>query len=211
MSEQAAPEPTVVTGNPNANPETLNGIPANEAHDISMTDAPATTTHISYPPYQLQILEANLPPSAPAPQSNLQKQQPSSAIPTPIPSQTQPQLQLQPRQQQQQQQQSTSRAPSQHPDPAAPTMGSSSSSSTTTTTTTTTVPAPPGPIMPTEATPHGAPVRQYINSKITGVLLEGMKIVAREQPKDPLRVLGEFLLHRSKELEGKDGVSGSGL
>lgn len=35
--------------------------------------------------------------------------------------------------------------------------------------------------LPTEATPHGAPVRQYINGKITGVLLEGMKIVAREQ------------------------------
>jgi hypothetical protein len=30
------------------------------------------------------------------------------------------------------------------------------------------------------------------------------------RPKDPLRVLGEFLLQRSKELEGKDGVSGSG-
>jgi COMPASS component SDC1 len=35
--------------------------------------------------------------------------------------------------------------------------------------------------MPSEAVPHGAPVRQYINGKITGVLLEGMKIVAREQ------------------------------
>ncbi|KAK3903675.1 hypothetical protein C8A05DRAFT_32578 [Staphylotrichum tortipilum] len=61
--------------------------------------------------------------------------------------------------------------------------------------------------MPAEAPPHGAPVRQYINSKITGVLLEGMKIVAREQPKDPLRVLGEFLLQRSRELEGKDSSS----
>jgi COMPASS component SDC1 len=35
--------------------------------------------------------------------------------------------------------------------------------------------------MPSEAVPHGAPVRQYINGKITGVLLEGMKMVAREQ------------------------------
>ncbi|KAK3336236.1 hypothetical protein B0T19DRAFT_471362 [Cercophora scortea] len=56
--------------------------------------------------------------------------------------------------------------------------------------------------MPAEAAVHGAPVRQYINTKITGVLLEGMKMVARDQPKDPLRVLGEFLLQRSKELEG---------
>jgi len=29
-----------------------------------------------------------------------------------------------------------------------------------------------------------------------------MKIVAREQPKDPLRVLGEYLLQRSREVEG---------
>lgn len=58
--------------------------------------------------------------------------------------------------------------------------------------------------MPAEAAAHGAPVRQYLNSKVTGVLLEGMKIVAREQPKDPLRALGEFLLQRSKELEGKE-------
>ncbi|KAK1764697.1 hypothetical protein QBC33DRAFT_546896 [Phialemonium atrogriseum] len=58
------------------------------------------------------------------------------------------------------------------------------------------------PAMPAEAAAHGAPVRQYINGKITGVLLEGMKIVAKEQPKDPLRVLGEFLLQRSKEIEG---------
>lgn len=55
--------------------------------------------------------------------------------------------------------------------------------------------------MPSEPPLHGAPVRQYINSKITGVLLEGMKLVAREQPKDPLRVLGEYLLQRSNEIE----------
>jgi len=79
--------------------------------------------------------------------------------------------------------------------------------------------------MPAEAAQHGAPVRQYINSKVTGPLLEGMKLVAKERyaltylsvskrlgllmnvfgtnrPKDPLRMLGEFLLQRSKELEG---------
>ncbi|KAH8676028.1 hypothetical protein BX600DRAFT_454167 [Xylariales sp. PMI_506] len=70
----------------------------------------------------------------------------------------------------------TSRAASQHPDP--------------------------GFIMPAEAPAHGAPVRQYLNSKVTGALLEGMKLVAKEQPKDPLRVLGEYLLQRSKEVEG---------
>ncbi|KAI1631004.1 hypothetical protein F4809DRAFT_204529 [Biscogniauxia mediterranea] len=70
---------------------------------------------------------------------------------------------------------SSSRAASQHPDP--------------------------GFTMPAEAPPHGAPVRQYLNSKVTGTLLEGMKVLAKEQPKDPLRVLGEYLLQRSKELE----------
>ena len=42
-------------------------------------------------------------------------------------------------------------------------------------------PGVPGFTMPTEAPIHGAPVRQYINSKITGPLLEGMKMVAKEQ------------------------------
>ncbi|RDL34503.1 Uncharacterized protein BP5553_07631 [Venustampulla echinocandica] len=70
----------------------------------------------------------------------------------------------------------TSRATSQHPDPA--------------------------PTIPKEAPPHGAPTRQYLNSKVTGVLLDGMKHVAKEQPKDPLRVLGEYLLQKSRELEG---------
>lgn len=35
--------------------------------------------------------------------------------------------------------------------------------------------------MPKEAPPHGAPTRQYINSKVTGPLLDGMKILAKEQ------------------------------
>lgn len=48
-----------------------------------------------------------------------------------------------------------SRATSQHPDPA--------------------------PTIPKEAPPHGAPTRQYLNSKVTGVLLEGMKLLAKEQ------------------------------
>ncbi|CAK7565435.1 MAG: hypothetical protein SEPTF4163_003352 [Sporothrix epigloea] len=56
--------------------------------------------------------------------------------------------------------------------------------------------------IPSEAPLNGAPVRQYINSKVTGPLLEGMKMIAKEQPRDPLRVLGEYLLQRSKELEG---------
>jgi COMPASS component SDC1 len=49
----------------------------------------------------------------------------------------------------------SSRAASQHPDPAS--------------------------AMPTEAPPHGGPTRQYLNSKITPVLLDGMKMLAKEQ------------------------------
>lgn len=70
----------------------------------------------------------------------------------------------------------TSRATSQHPDPA--------------------------PAIPKEAPAHGAPTRQYLNSKVTGPLLDGMKQIAKEQPKDPLRALGEYLIQRSRELEG---------
>ncbi|KAI1407840.1 hypothetical protein F5Y13DRAFT_173879 [Hypoxylon sp. FL1857] len=55
--------------------------------------------------------------------------------------------------------------------------------------------------MPSEVPPHGAPVRQYLNSQVTGPLLDGMRLIAKEQPKDPLRVLGEYLLQRAKELE----------
>lgn len=63
--------------------------------------------------------------------------------------------------------------------------------------------------MPTMAATHGAPTRQYLNSKVTAHVVEAMKIVAKEQPADPLRVLGEFLLQRSKELEGTaDGADG---
>ncbi|KAI0514797.1 hypothetical protein F5B22DRAFT_647276 [Xylaria bambusicola] len=72
-------------------------------------------------------------------------------------------------------QDNTSRAASQHPDPAF--------------------------TMPDAAPAHGAPVRQYLNSKVTAHLLEGMKQLAKDQPKDPLRVLGQFLLERSKEFE----------
>ncbi|KAI9048210.1 hypothetical protein LZ554_008005 [Drepanopeziza brunnea f. sp. 'monogermtubi'] len=69
-----------------------------------------------------------------------------------------------------------SRAPSQHPEPSS--------------------------TVPKEAPLHGAPVRQYMNSKVTGPVMDGMKVLAKEQPRDPLRVLGEYLLQRSKELEG---------
>ncbi|KAK3298845.1 uncharacterized protein B0H64DRAFT_472066 [Chaetomium fimeti] len=177
MSEQTAPQQIPGTENPNSHPETVNGIPAQNATDISMTDAPAPAAQ---PPQQ-----QTTPPAAPSPLSTTTATT-TARIPTPVPTPGQPPQQQPP--QAQNQHQPTSRAASQHPTDAS---GAT----------------PAGFAMPAEAAAHGAPVRQYLNSHVTGVLLEGMKIVARDQPKDPLRVLGEFLLQRSKELEGKDGSS----
>ncbi|KAM0329832.1 hypothetical protein ACHAQA_003996 [Verticillium albo-atrum] len=59
----------------------------------------------------------------------------------------------------------------------------------------------PGFTMPDKAASHGDPVRQYLNNNVTATLLEGMKQIAKDKPKDPLRVLGNYLIQRSKELE----------
>ncbi|KAI9897469.1 hypothetical protein N3K66_007325 [Trichothecium roseum] len=56
--------------------------------------------------------------------------------------------------------------------------------------------------IPTEAAPHGDATRRYLNTKVTGPLLDGMKQLAKDKPNDPLRVLGEYLIQRSKESEG---------
>ena len=44
-----------------------------------------------------------------------------------------------------------------------------------------TAPVDPGFVMPAEAAPHGDPTRKYLNSKVVGPLLEGMKQIARDQ------------------------------
>ncbi|RKF78577.1 putative dpy-30 domain-containing protein [Golovinomyces cichoracearum] len=54
--------------------------------------------------------------------------------------------------------------------------------------------------MPEEAPSHGAPTRKYLNENVTGVLLEGLKIIVKERPSNPLRTLGEYLIQRSKEI-----------
>ena len=42
--------------------------------------------------------------------------------------------------------------------------------------------AHPDPVgMPAEAVPHGDPTRLYLNTKVTGVLLEGMKQLAKDK------------------------------
>ncbi|EGX93966.1 COMPASS complex subunit Sdc1, putative [Cordyceps militaris CM01] len=62
----------------------------------------------------------------------------------------------------------------------------------------------PGFTLPSEAAPNGDSTRRYLNNKVTGALLEGMKMLAKEQPDDPLRVLGEYLIQKSKEIEGSN-------
>ncbi|KAF6819043.1 compass complex subunit [Colletotrichum plurivorum] len=60
-------------------------------------------------------------------------------------------------------------------------------------------PDPSGLGLPTQATNHGDSARMYINANVTAALLEGMKIIGKDQPPNPLQVLGEFLLHKSRE------------
>ncbi|KAK7203540.1 hypothetical protein BZA70DRAFT_67202 [Myxozyma melibiosi] len=45
----------------------------------------------------------------------------------------------------------------------------------------------------------GAPLRRYLNKFVTPALLDGMKLIAREQPNNPLERLAMFLLERSKD------------
>lgn len=47
----------------------------------------------------------------------------------------------------------------------------------------------------------GSSIRQYLNKHLTEHILEGLRQVGKEKPSDPLRVLGEFLIERSKEIE----------
>lgn len=50
----------------------------------------------------------------------------------------------------------------------------------------------------------GSSVRQYLNQNLTAHLLEGLKLMAKQKPEDPLRELGEFLIERSKDLKKAD-------
>lgn len=47
----------------------------------------------------------------------------------------------------------------------------------------------------------GSSVRQYLNKNLTMHLLEGLKMVSKSKPEDPLEELGRFLIQRSEELK----------
>ncbi|TQN72448.1 Set1 complex component sdc1 [Colletotrichum shisoi] len=53
--------------------------------------------------------------------------------------------------------------------------------------------------LPNQAVEHGDTARKYINNHVSAVLLEGMKIIGKNQPKNPLKVLGDFLLEESRK------------
>lgn len=44
----------------------------------------------------------------------------------------------------------------------------------------------------------GSQTRRYLNANVTPFLLAGMRIIATEQPEDPLRRLGEYLIEQSE-------------
>ncbi|RPA88292.1 hypothetical protein BJ508DRAFT_410146 [Ascobolus immersus RN42] len=59
----------------------------------------------------------------------------------------------------------------------------------------------PGGFVDYEKPPPGseAEVREYLNEKVMPHILNGLKVLARERPVDPLKALGEFLIEQSKK------------
>ncbi|CCF60607.1 hypothetical protein KAFR_0K02510 [Kazachstania africana CBS 2517] len=46
----------------------------------------------------------------------------------------------------------------------------------------------------------GSQTRRYLNDKVTPYLLDGMRLIAVEQPEDPLKRLGEYLIEQSEKI-----------
>ncbi|CAN8098594.1 unnamed protein product [Discula destructiva] len=57
--------------------------------------------------------------------------------------------------------------------------------------------------LPTEVPDNGDPIRVFINKRLSPHLMEGMKVVVRNRPEDPLRVLGTYLLTCADKYEPK--------
>ncbi|CCK69705.1 Sdc1p KNAG_0C06080 [Huiozyma naganishii CBS 8797] len=47
------------------------------------------------------------------------------------------------------------------------------------------------------ATVGGSSTRKYLNEEVTPALLRGMRLIAVEQPENPLKRLGEYLIEQS--------------
>jgi len=59
----------------------------------------------------------------------------------------------------------------------------------------------------TRVRPGGAPARAFLNERVVPYLLEGMRTVTRDQPPNPLRVLGEYLIQKSNEVEAPGTIA----
>ncbi|PKY05052.1 hypothetical protein P168DRAFT_318088 [Aspergillus campestris IBT 28561] len=82
-------------------------------------------------------------------------------------------------------------------------MGTASTPNSAAANTPTAEPSGSAPTNTNQVRPGGAPARVYMNEKIVPYLLEGMKGIAKEQPANPLRALGEFLIQKSNDVEGR--------
>ncbi|RUS14767.1 Dpy-30 motif-domain-containing protein [Endogone sp. FLAS-F59071] len=49
------------------------------------------------------------------------------------------------------------------------------------------------------------PVRSYLDETVVPVLLEGMKVLVKERPENPLEYLGQYLINRAKENAATSG------
>ena len=47
----------------------------------------------------------------------------------------------------------------------------------------------------------GSQVRKYLNANVTPYLLQGMRQIANEQPQEPLKALGEYLIEMNTKLQ----------
>jgi COMPASS component SDC1 len=55
--------------------------------------------------------------------------------------------------------------------------------------------------LPANPTANGDTVRHYLNTRVSGSIIAGLKKIAREQPQDPIRALGEYLIQVADSLE----------
>ncbi|QHS72648.1 Sdc1p [Saccharomyces paradoxus] len=57
----------------------------------------------------------------------------------------------------------------------------------------------------------GSQTRKYLNANVTPHLLAGMRLIAVQQPDDPLRVLGEYLIEQSNILKSGENESNASI
>ncbi|EAU76384.2 AGAP007884-PA, partial [Anopheles gambiae str. PEST] len=51
------------------------------------------------------------------------------------------------------------------------------------------------------------PTRQYLDQTVNPILLQGLKVLAKERPQDPVQYLANFLLQNKNRVEESNGAS----